>query len=71
MSPIQVEASKLKPFTQYFYQFKICDTGTKSPLGRTKTTPHPDDDLDELKLAVYSCANYRKFFFATCSIVNI
>lgn len=29
-------------------------------MGRTKTTPHADDDVEEVNLAVYSCANYRE-----------
>ncbi|KAL1628336.1 hypothetical protein SLS54_001909 [Diplodia seriata] len=60
---IKVEATGLKPFTQYFYQFVVCDSDNASPVGRTKTAPAPDDDVSELSVAVYSCSNYPFGFF--------
>jgi alkaline phosphatase D len=47
--------------TEYHYQFKICDSSKKSPLGRTKTAPTEDDDVSELSFAVFSCSNYREY----------
>jgi alkaline phosphatase D len=58
---LKVEAKNLQPFTTYYYQFTICGTSTKSPLGRTKTSPGPDDAVENIGLAVFSCSNYRKF----------
>jgi alkaline phosphatase D len=58
----QVEAKGLKPFTTYNYQFTVCNSNNASPVGRTKTAPSAHDHLDELKLAVFSCSNYREFF---------
>ena len=58
---LQVEATGLKPFTTYNYQFKICGTETASPVGRTKTAPTADDDVSEISLAVFSCSNYREY----------
>jgi alkaline phosphatase D len=55
---VKVEASGLKPFTQYWYQFSVCDSNNTSPLGRTKTTPNADDDITSVSVAVYSCSNY-------------
>lgn len=55
----QVEATKLKPFTTYFYQFQVCNSDNKSPVGRTKTTPDSKKDVDQINLAVYSCSNFR------------
>lgn len=60
LNPKQVEAKNLDPFTTYYYQFTVCDSENKSPLGRTKTSPAPDDDVTEIGLAVYSCSNFRK-----------
>lgn len=60
---IKVEASKLKPYTTYYYQFNVCNSDLKSPLGRTKTTPAPEDKLAKVGLAVYSCSNYPFGFF--------
>ncbi|KAK6354597.1 hypothetical protein TWF696_003739 [Orbilia brochopaga] len=55
---VKVEAKNLQPFTRYYYQFNICDSDVKSPLGRTKTAPGENDDVSKLRLAVYSCAFY-------------
>lgn len=57
---VKVEAKGLSPFTSYNYQFTVCGSDNTSPVGRTKTAPSDDADLDELKLAVFSCSNYRK-----------
>lgn len=60
----QVEVTRLKPFTTYYYQFNVCGTDNTSPLGRTKTSPRPKDKTKEIKFAVHSCSNYRKFAVA-------
>lgn len=54
---VKVEASGLKPFTQYYYQFNVCGSTNYSPIGKTKTAPRPDDEVTEIGLAVYSCSN--------------
>lgn len=57
----QVEAGGLQPWTTYNYQFTVCgDSGNSSPTGRTKTSPASNADVDEVKLAVFSCSNYRE-----------
>lgn len=63
LTVLQVEAKNLKPFTTYYYQFNVCNSDNKSPLGRTKTTPNADDDITKVAIAVYSCANYPFGFF--------
>ncbi|KDE86039.1 phosphodiesterase/alkaline phosphatase D [Aspergillus oryzae 100-8] len=60
---LKVEASGLKPFTTYWYQFQICNSNVTSPLGRTKTAPGADDATEEINLAVYSCSNYPNGYF--------
>jgi alkaline phosphatase D len=60
---VKVEAKNLKPYSTYYYQFNVCGSNNKSPLGRTKTTPHADDDITNVSLAVYSCSNYPFGFF--------
>jgi len=57
---VKVEAKGLKPFTVYNYAFTICGSNFTSPVGRTKTSPSPGDDLDQVRLAVFSCSNYRE-----------
>ncbi|KAF9887923.1 hypothetical protein FE257_009445 [Aspergillus nanangensis] len=58
---IKVEADGLKPFTTYWYQFNVCDSEVRSPLGRTKTAPV--GRTDEVKIAVHSCSNYPNGYF--------
>ncbi|OGE58102.1 hypothetical protein PENARI_c001G05159 [Penicillium arizonense] len=60
---VKVEASKLKPFTTYFYQFQVCNSDNRSPVGRTKTAPNSKEEVDQVNLAVYSCANFPFGFF--------
>lgn len=59
----KVEAKNLQPFTTYYYQFTVCDSTNTSPLGRTKTTPEKDATVKSpVRIAVYSCSNYRTRF---------
>lgn len=60
---LQVEAKNLLPFTTYYYQFNICDTDKKSPIGRTKTIPSENDHTASIGLAVFSCSNYPNGYF--------
>lgn len=60
---VEVEASGLQPFTQYYYQFSVCESDNKSIVGRTKTTPTPEDSTSEVGIAVYSCSNFPFGFF--------
>ncbi|KAI8965930.1 PhoD-like phosphatase-domain-containing protein [Daldinia sp. FL1419] len=60
---VKVEATGLKPFTTYNYQFTICGSEKTSPVGRTKTAPLEDGDVSELRFAVFSCSNYPNGYF--------
>ena len=60
---VKVEAQNLSPFTQYYYQFNVCGCDKASILGRTKTSPAPEDDVDNVRLAIYSCSNYPFGYF--------
>jgi len=60
---VKVEATGLKPFTQYYYQFSVCGSSNKSPVGRTKTSPRTRDALSSVAVAVYSCSNFPNGFF--------
>lgn len=60
---VKVEALGLQPWTQYYYQFNICGSNNTSPIGRTKTSPAPDDDTAQVGLAVYSCSNFPFGYF--------
>ncbi|KAL8740706.1 MAG: hypothetical protein Q9184_008461, partial [Pyrenodesmia sp. 2 TL-2023] len=61
---VKVEASGLSPYTQYYYQFSVCESSNvTSPIGRTKTTPAPNDLVTKISLAIYSCSNFPFGFF--------
>ncbi|KAL4894754.1 PhoD-like phosphatase-domain-containing protein [Aspergillus ambiguus] len=60
---VKIEADGLEPYTTYWYQFRVCDSDVVSPLGRTKTAPAAEDDVAEIKLAVYSCSMYPTGYF--------
>ncbi|KAK5446604.1 hypothetical protein LTS15_009536 [Exophiala xenobiotica] len=60
---VKVEATKLSPFTQYWYQFTVCNSNQTSMVGRTKTTPAPNDNVSGINLAIYSCSNFPFGFF--------
>ncbi|KAI6780116.1 uncharacterized protein J7T54_004248 [Emericellopsis cladophorae] len=58
-----VEAQGLEPLTEYNYQFNVCNSDVKSPIGRTKTAPTADDDVSSLSFAVFSCSNFPNGYF--------
>ncbi|KAI1847868.1 hypothetical protein JX265_013910 [Neoarthrinium moseri] len=58
-----IEATSLQPFTTYNYQFTICGSDRVSPLGRTKTAPRAEDDLAQVKFAIFSCSNFPLGYF--------
>ncbi|TQS33901.1 hypothetical protein Golomagni_05739 [Golovinomyces magnicellulatus] len=60
---VKVEAKGLKPLTKYYYQFNVCGSDNKSPIGRTKTAPTKDDDVSKLSFAVFSCSNFPNGYF--------
>ncbi|KKY29786.1 putative alkaline phosphatase-like protein [Diaporthe ampelina] len=60
---VKVEADGLQPWTTYNYQFTVCGSDNSSPIGRTKTSPASDADIDEVNLAVFSCSNYPNGYF--------
>ncbi|CAO1612807.1 unnamed protein product [Sympodiomycopsis kandeliae] len=62
---LKVEAINLMPKTTYYYRFVSCHDHTqKSPMGKLKTTPEPnDEDVGKVTFAVFSCSNYPWGFF--------
>ncbi|MDC8759854.1 alkaline phosphatase D family protein [Janthinobacterium fluminis] len=56
---VKVDAGGLLPGQVYFYRFSTA--GAKSPLGRTRTLPKAD--VRQVRLAVFSCANYPAGYF--------
>lgn len=56
---VKVDATGLKPATAYHYRFKAFET--VSPAARTRTLP--TGSVAQVKLAVFSCANYPAGYF--------
>ncbi|GAA0933062.1 alkaline phosphatase D family protein [Nonomuraea longicatena] len=60
---VHVEVEGLAPDREYWYRFK---TGRHlSPLGRTRTTPHPLAYGGALTMAFVSCAQYEHGYFTS------
>lgn len=67
---VHVEVWSLEPATEYFYRFAIIGgefDDVTSPVGRTKTAPAANASVDELNMAVCSCANFESGYFAAYS----
>ncbi len=56
---VKVDATGLKPATAYYFRFRAY--GTASPTARTRTLP--TGSVAQVKLAVFSCANYPAGYF--------
>lgn len=58
---VKVDVGGLKAWREYWYQFATCGGKKKSKVGHTKTLPKKGDKkVEEVRLAVFSCSNYRK-----------
>ncbi len=62
---LHVEVGGLKPGRPYWYRFHA--RGWESPVGRTRTLPHPGADLDRLRIAFVSCSNWEEGWFTAYS----
>ncbi|KAF2433346.1 alkaline phosphatase-like protein [Tothia fuscella] len=60
---VKIEAKNLKPFTTYYYQFTVCGSSNKSPIGRTKTSPAANDDTTAIGFSVFSCSQFQNGYF--------
>jgi alkaline phosphatase D len=54
---VHVDATGLRPATEYFYRFMAGNE--VSPVGRTKTAPAAGASVDRLRFAVCSCAHWE------------
>ncbi|MEV6060533.1 alkaline phosphatase D family protein [Nocardia asteroides] len=60
---VKVDATGLAPATDYWYRFTAL--GATSPIGRTRTAPAADTDLDRLRLGLVSCSNWEAGWFGS------
>lgn len=57
----KVLAEGLAPATTHWYRFSV--GAQRSPVGRTRTLPHPDSDPASMRLAVASCQKYSSGWY--------
>ncbi|WP_160135477.1 alkaline phosphatase D family protein [Halococcus salsus] len=58
---VHIDVKGLDAGTEYYYQFKIGPD--RSPVGRTKTAPAEDTNIDEFRFAFASCQNYPAGYY--------
>lgn len=58
---VHVEVTGLRPDWTYYYRFHA--GSETSPLGRTRTTPLPGADVDNLRYAFTACQHYETGFY--------
>jgi alkaline phosphatase D len=58
---VHVDARGLRPGREYFYRFRA--GRDLSPVGRTKTAPHPGDRVRELRFAFAACQHFEAGWF--------
>jgi alkaline phosphatase D len=58
---VHAEVGGLAPGAAYFYRFRAGDE--VSPVGRTRTAPHPRVPGDQARFAIASCQHYETGFY--------
>ncbi|MGW5635704.1 alkaline phosphatase D family protein [Streptomyces sp. NPDC003832] len=58
---VHVDVRGLRPGRRYWYRFRA--GGRISPVGRTRTAPHPHSSGGEVRLALASCQNWQHGWF--------
>lgn len=59
---VHIEVAGLRPDRPYWYRFTAL--GQQSPVGRTRTAPAANADIDHLRLAVASCSHWERGYFS-------
>lgn len=58
---VHVDVRGLRPDRSYWYRFRT--SGQISPIGRTRTAPHPHSRGGSLRVALASCQNWQHGYF--------
>lgn len=58
---VKVDADRLPSATTLYYAFEAL--GFRSPVGRTRTAPRPDDDVDMITVAHVACTSWWQDLF--------
>ncbi len=59
---VKVDAKGLRPATDYYYRFLYA--GVSSPVGRTRTAPRKNANVDHVRFGVVSCSNLPAGYFS-------
>ena len=59
---VHVEVGGLQPHRWYWYRFNAL--GVESAVGRTRTAPVLDADLDRMRIAFASCQHYERGYYS-------
>lgn len=59
---VKVDADELDAATSYYFRFRWKNAW--SPVGRTRTAPHPFSPVSSLRFALASCSNFEGGFFS-------
>ncbi|HEY1118928.1 MAG TPA: alkaline phosphatase D family protein, partial [Acidimicrobiales bacterium] len=59
---VKVDVDGLGPSTDHWYRFHAL--GATSPVGRTRTAPGPDEDVDLLRIGLATCSNWEGGYFS-------
>src|SRR5262249_15054335 len=62
---VHVDVRGLLPGREYFYRFR--SGGNLSPVGRTRTAPHPFANASRLRFAVVSCQDFQNGYWPAYS----
>jgi alkaline phosphatase D len=58
---VRVEVNQLKPDTWYWYRFT--SGAEASPIGRTRTAPKPESNLNKFAFALANCQQYQTGYY--------
>ena len=64
----KIDVTNLKSSTAYVFAFH--DGVRSSDVGRTRTAPGPNDSVDVLRYAVFTCANFAEGYFHAYDIAS-
>jgi alkaline phosphatase D len=60
---VKVIVGGLQPSTKYYYDFSACDKKISSAIGKTKTLPAANADVQSVSLAIVSCSKFDVGYF--------
>lgn len=66
---VKLDVTGLKSNTAYVFAFS--DGSASSDVGQTRTAPGPDDQVEKLTYAVFSCSHFTNGFFHAYDVASI